>query len=293
MITKHRPIIQKTMLAATADFITSTLPATSIFALALLLPGIATAATSVVNVQYYSMGGGGGQSGNASMSGLQGIVASTDSTPYWNQYTASGYGQIASTDAVLYEADDSGGFVDSLARLTTEITQSSVQNTSTTPLFRGGLYTAPGDPDSTPTITITLSGLTSGQLYDLYVYAAGTIYNTNTRITVTGRTVNSASTVWNSSTTTFTASNTASFIGMLPDANGKLTIVADAVSGAYRGINGLSLVTTVPEPSTYALFGMGALALFARRRKVAKSFTNRSQNLESPCIRSLSQKANS
>ncbi len=27
--------------------------------------------------------------------------------------------------------------------------------------------------------------------------------------------------------------------------------------------------TAVPEPSTYALFGMGALALFARRRKVA------------------------
>ena len=144
------------------------------------LAGGAHAASAIVNVQYYSSGGGGGQSGNASMSGLQGIVASPDSTPYWNRYTAGGYGQISTANAVLYQADDSGGLVDSLVRLTTEITQSSVQDTSSTPLFRGGLYAAPGDPDGTPTITTTLSGLTIGQLYDLHVYAAGTIYNTNT-----------------------------------------------------------------------------------------------------------------
>lgn len=254
-------------LAATAVLITSTLSATSVFALALLLPGIATATTSVVNVQYYSTGGGGGQSGNASMSGLQGIVASTDSTPYWNRYTAGGYGQISTTNAVLYQADDSSGLVDSLVRLTTEKTQSSVQNTSTTPLFRGGLYAAYGDPDTTPTITISLSSLTIGQLYDLHVYSAGTIYNTNTRITVTGSTANSASTVFNSATTGFTASNTASFIGMLPDANGKLTIVADAVSGAYRGINGLSLVTTVPEPTSMLLTMLAGGVMLARRKR--------------------------
>jgi hypothetical protein len=240
------------------------------------LAGGAHAASAIVNVQYYSSGGGGGQSGNASMSGLQGIVASPDSTPYWNRYTAGGYGQISTANAVLYQADDSGGLVDSLVRLTTEITQSSVQDTSSTPLFRGGLYAAPGDPDGTPTITTTLSGLTIGQLYDLHVYAAGTIYNTNTRITVTGSSVQSASTVWNSSTTTFTASNTASFISMLPDANGKLTIVADAVSGAYRGINGLSLVhqelSAVPEASTsLGLLALGAAGLFTRRRLKRKA----------------------
>ncbi len=224
------------------------------------IPPTSPGGTQIVNVQYYSTGGGQGQNGNASMTGQQGIVASTDPTPYWNQFTAAGYGWIPNpfsdmTNQILYRTDDSSGLVDSGIRLSGSRAQSVVRSSTGIPLFRGGIYAANGDGGTS--LTFTLSGLTVGQSYDLHVYSAGpTFYNGNSLITVTGSAVTSTSTVWNSGTTTYTAQNTASFPGILPSPGGTLTIVASNPT-LYYGINGMSLVQTVAGVNAYDTWASG------------------------------------
>jgi alpha-L-fucosidase len=224
------------------------------------IPPTTPGGTQIVNVQYYSTGGGQGQNGNASMTGQQGIVASTDPTPYWNQFTAAGYGWIPNpstdmTNQILYRTDDSSGLVDSGIRLSGSRAQSVVRSSTGIPLFRGGIYAANGDGGTS--LTFTLSGLTVGQSYDLHVYSAGpTFYSGNSLITVTGSAVTSTSTVWNSGITTYTAQNTASFPGIFPTAGGLLTIVASNPT-QYFGINGMSLVQTVAGVNAYDTWASG------------------------------------
>ena len=224
------------------------IPTALAFAAILAAPATTSAAPKIVNVQYYSTGGGDGQTGNASMAGQQGIVASTDATPYWNQFTAGGYGWIPSstadlTNRTLYLTDDSAGLVDSGIRLSGQRAQCSVKSNTGIPLFRGGIYAAAGNGNGDgKSITITLSGLTVGQTYDLYVYGASPIYNGNPTITVTGIAPAVKSTVFNTSTTAYSTDNTAEFTGILPASDGTLTIVASHPT-LYFGINGFTLVS--------------------------------------------------
>ena len=224
------------------------IPTALAFAAILAAPATTSAAPKIVNVQYYSTGGGDGQTGNASMVGQQGIVASTDATPYWNQFTAGGYGWIPSatadmTNRTLYLTDDSAGLVDSGIRLSGQRAQCSVNGNTGIPLFRGGIYATAGDGNGDgKSITLTLSGLTVGQTYDLYVYGASPIYNGNPTITVTGSAQAVKSTVFNTSTTAYSTDNTAEFTGILPASDGTLTIVASHPT-LYFGINGFTLVS--------------------------------------------------
>ena len=247
--------------------------AASAISVSALLSSTGEAGVTLVNVQFYTTAAG----NNPSMTNQQGIVASTDATPYWNQYTSGVmYGWIPSptvdlTNQTLYQTDNSAGLVDSGIKLSGTRAQSAAAGSGGIPLFRSGIYAAVGDgANGGVSITMTLTGLTVGQAYDLYVYGTSTIYNSNPLFTVTGSSTVAQSTTWNTGSTAYKtqvtnpgANNTAAFTGLLPASDGKLTIVASG--SGYYGLNGLSLYS-IPEPSAVLLGGLGLLGLLHRRR---------------------------
>jgi len=124
--------------------------------------------------------------------------------------------------------------------------------------------------DGAPGLKVTLSGLTSGDSYKLTLYASSDGTDTLLPFDVNGETA------------TFT-DNFASYAGegesyfvegknyvtvtAEADGNGEIVIQGTLKSGYNRGSLAGVQFTTVPEPSSAALLGLGGLALILRRRK--------------------------
>lgn len=128
--------------------------------------------------------------------------------------------------------------------------------------------------------TFSLSGLSATDSVDLYFYGAASNFVSSTSLftlsagtaTITSTTVQTGSTVENSF---------GSILNVTPDGSGIVSIVftdPQGITGSEGGggtrarWNALEVtVTTIPEPSTYALmFGVGTLALVAVRRRFKK-----------------------
>jgi len=112
--------------------------------------------------------------------------------------------------------------------------------------------------------TLTLTNLQAGHTYDLYV--AGN-YNPNPALGASTFTIGAQSLTAAGvadSTTWVNNGNYVEFTGITPVG----TSITVTMSGEFNGFQ-LAEVAAAPEPSTYALLGLGALALLvvSRRRK--------------------------
>lgn len=108
-----------------------------------------------------------------------------------------------------------------------------------------------------------LTGLTPGTLYLLDLYGGHAGGTDVTRFTAVG-----ANTIWGDLTTGNNSSNILALTGLLPDANGKLTVTVNAAPGSSAFFfNSFQLnEVAVPEPASLGLLAVGALALIRRRK---------------------------
>lgn len=126
--------------------------------------------------------------------------------------------------------------------------------------FPGTIYQGYAfDPTANDVVTLTLSGLTAGDTYDLAGYAgegSPVTFAASTSGTLTG--INTDPSVFSlgNNYTTFTA---------IADLNGDITVTATPAAGNIIRFSGLS-IESVPEPSSIALLGLGTLALLAVAR---------------------------
>ena len=238
------------------------------FGMASLLGSLAVSAHAemIVNVQFYSRADG---NPAAAQQNTQGAAVSLDTTPYWNQFSTAGNYQFSAVGPgqVLYLANNNSGLVASGVTFYQSNTEhNEVSNITALPIFKGCIYGV-----GSQTTTMEFSGLTAGQLYDVYAYGAGggggAVKYTLTHGPSDSVTVQT--TTDGVKTSYATPDNYVRFASVLPRSGDKLTIVGSSPAGGYFGINGLQVVA-VPEPSTYAtaLAGLacGGYSLFRRRR---------------------------
>jgi hypothetical protein len=125
--------------------------------------------------------------------------------------------------------------------------------------------------------TFTLQNVPAGT-YDLYLYGANYDDDRGARFTVGGQVVtinnNPALDGQHPGTQFDLGANYTIFHGVTPDGSGNITGTWDGQftnpitnQSGEGDFNGLQLVTVVPEPATFGLFGLGLTALLFRRRK--------------------------
>lgn len=112
-------------------------------------------------------------------------------------------------------------------------------------------------------LTITFTGLINGP-YDVYTYAVAPDFTgtDTTAVTVNGVTLNSTGPI---PLAGFIAGQTHTLHANVAVVAGTLTISVNEVAPSFGTINGIQLVL-IPEPSSLALLGLGALGLIRRRR---------------------------
>ena len=131
-------------------------------------------------------------------------------------------------------------------------------------------------------LTFTFSGLNPGQLYDLAFFTCDSESGRTNTFVVSGiNSLTAASSTGVTASTTTVSNDTASYVGNggnpnqivrfanISDSDGTFSV--RMTTPGQEMISSMRLATgPVPEPSTCALFGLGALALIvAYRRKVA------------------------
>ncbi len=227
------------------------------------------AAADVINVQYPVT------SNNGGYTVYTGTGAAPDTGTVWNQAQ-----DTSGTGTLLTDLEDSQGNATTISL--SELTSGpNGQRTEKTPAVTNALLDNYLFLSSTnPTDGFTISGLTAGAQYDLYLYASdgGLANGQGAAFTVNGvsfgQTGSKTQTSGATGTTIPTSDLGISYVegATTADANGDIavTFTANTVSPANGGIfNGFQLVgpLAVPEPTDIALFGVGALGLLLLRRR--------------------------
>ena len=237
----------------------------------LLIPAIALLGSSLCSAAVYNVKYLGGLP-PIPTSSLQGVLGGTGES--WNQATGTFSNLVDSTggSSSISVAGLSGG-----------------QNEGPASSIFFGNSNAFGKGDNQ---TISISGLAAAGVYNIYIYAlshntpswgnfgdteraAGAFTTTNVSGNGASQPLDNGNTGTNA--TTFTAgSNYVLFQSIVADGAGNISIVADALNNTSLDpqnpnatrlhINGLQ-IASIPETSSAALLGLGAVALILRRRK--------------------------
>jgi hypothetical protein len=241
---------------------------------AVLLTGSAPAEEMIVNVQFMRNGDNG-----ASMTDIQGPVASADTTPTWNQLKANQYSNIGAGPYALVQADGSASGI-SLTLAGTRRADGWGPAGGEIPVFSGEAYMDGG----AQTMTSLFSGLKTGATYDLYAMnSQGS--SSDGYFTVNGNTAGrirmrgaaspaktfDGTTDWTSFITktndvdepTSTA-NTAYFAELTPDVSGNLSVVLSYANThnfgeePFLGVAGFQLVQTSVPATTPVITAVGS-----------------------------------
>jgi len=268
-------------------------------AIALLAYGATAAQAQILSVQF--LGGGAVQSGFQSYTGYNNTESFTGTDS--NTYTVVGnsFGDPPNnTEGVLTRA---AGVGSSVVNGVGTFTNANLYNSF---LYGNGSTAGPGGAASAA-VFLTVGGLTAGHTYALTLYAfdPGEVNGSGTQFSATGNTtlisgsgtvnsliLNGATRITGPYTDvnpqTDALSDNSSYANFAGNATGygttidvstttgTLNITGAAIDNAGSNydaarLNGFTLTDlSVPEPSTYALMGLGALALLivSRRRKV-------------------------
>ncbi len=246
-------------LALTARPATTTGLAAGIAAVALLLAGPAHAA--LIDVQFQSPGGG-GSSGTTGVAYTGGAVVGGAGDSWNHIQTSSGSMAVnTSTGAVsgiTFTWSTSGIYGLSPG-------SSTFAATSYVNLMQSFAVTHSGNP----AMSLGYHGLTPGQAFSLYIYGQsdGGSPNYGSTITVNGSTQTALQTV----TSSFVLGSNYLLFNGVADASGNISVSALTAPGKSEAdINGMQLVTQVPEPASALLLGAGVIGLAAaqgRRRQ--------------------------
>ena len=242
----------------------------------LLIPAIALLGSSLCSAAVYNVKYLGGRA-PAIESTLLGVIGSTGDS--WNQGTGN-----------FTNLNDSTGGLSTINISGIQDNNDNNETVSGQPIFSGNGSTFGGGLNR----TISISGLAAAGVYNIYIYAlshntgswgqpsnteraAGAFTTTNVSGNGASQSLDNGNT--GTGSTTFTAgSNYVLFQSIVADGAGNISIIADAkdntgagtVEDPFNGtrlhVNGLQ-IASIPETSSAALLGLGAVALILRRRK--------------------------
>lgn len=240
--------------------------------LATAVAGLATAGTAsatVVNIQFDSH-----QGYNAgSFSGQKGAYTGDSvASPIWNVASVSAGPTSGSMSSLVAS---NGGVTADGVRYSFQGSYSSAPTSPNNNLLRGHISSVSGYGQS-----VTLTGLTDNGSYQLYLYGADGSYNNGgTKFSFNAGTGTAAAGSNTYTSAPATASGTfqlnANYVifNVTASATGTLGIVDNPLTGtpSYSNpgnLNGLQLISSVPEPATLGMMTVvGAGLLLARRRR--------------------------
>ena len=136
-------------------------------------------------------------------------------------------------------------------------------------LFLDALFAVAGNATYAESLVFTLSRLDPKRHYDLYLYSEN-YYDDGADFTIGGVTKNASG---DGNTDAYIDGHTyVKFLGLSPNASGQIIGLVEQPSGdgsaTFSGLQ-LEWAVTIPEPSTFALLGIGLIGLlgFTRRRE--------------------------
>lgn len=177
----------------------------------------------------------------------------------WNHLTLYDRSALTPTTGFVY-SDGSAATGVSITNLSNwDLSGAIIPSVTGNGLLNSYMGASPAIAETTPS-TLTISGLTPGGSYNLYVIASsdhqgvGGIFSVNGSAT---QTLNGAPGA------NFTLGVDTLLFNVIADINGSINISETATSVQYRVLNGIQL-EAVPEPSTWALLGLGAAVVIGR-----------------------------
>jgi hypothetical protein len=133
-------------------------------------------------------------------------------------------------------------------------------------LLGDGLY---GGGSLATAANFTIDGLVAFATYDLYLYSQNGGHQSQTTNFLVGGTTKQAANP-GVAAAFVNNQNYVVYVGIAADVSGQIAGKMWQNDGNGSAFNGFQLVQSVPEPTAISLFGLGALGLFAvRRRRVA------------------------
>jgi len=219
----------------------------------LLAVSSAVRAQSVIDVKVGTTTNNGGTNGVYQESGQAVLGTSTD---YWNEFP---YVSTTPYDVALVDNSDASTGV----QVTINHSAGIGAKTTTSGINPYFLFNQEPYMNAGGVFTITLSDLIPNDAYIFVGYASRTSSSAGATWAVTDGTLISGTTS-NGSSMDITAGNGSAYseFQVRADGSGSLTITdTGSPTNGITVLSGFQIEQAVPEPATYALFGLGALAL--------------------------------